>query len=130
MPVYWYDGLSVGNAEIDGQHKKLLDMINDLESALAKKQGYPELGDIARRMQDYARYHFSTEEKHMEFARYPEKAAHLAEHEVFIERAMGLSFTPDDTGNHPQKVLEFLRDWLITHIHGTDKLLGAFLQGM
>jgi hemerythrin-like metal-binding protein len=130
MPAVWHDSFSIGIPEIDGQHKKLLGLINDLESALLRKQGDAALRDIARRMQEYARFHFATEEKYMANARYPETGQHLDQHAVFCERATALSFSPDDPENHPLQVLTFLSDWLVTHIHGTDKKLGAYLQGM
>lgn len=43
---------------------------------------------------------------------------------------MGPSFAPDESDSHPQAAPDFLRGWLLTHIHGADKLPGAFLQGL
>ncbi len=130
MPAVWRDSFAIGIPEIDGQHKKLLGLINDLEAVLLQKQGDAAFADIARRMQDYARFHFVTEEKYMESAGYPETEEHLAQHAVFTVRAAALRFSPDDPENHPLKLLAFLSDWLLVHIHGTDKKMGAFLSGM
>ena len=130
MPVVWRDSFCIGIPEIDGQHRKLLGLINDLEAALLHKQGDAALGDIARRMREYARFHFATEEKYMAGANYPETEQHLAQHAVFTERAAALDGTPGDPENHPLQVLTFLSDWLLVHIHGTDKKMGAYLQGM
>ena len=129
MPLSWHQGLAVGVPEMDGQHKKLLDLINDLEAALDQGEGSDLLG-IARRMQDYARYHFATEEKRMAFACYPDADSHRAEHASFIAQAAALDPARDIPPGSPRQVLEFLRTWLVTHISGTDRTLGAFLQGM
>lgn len=130
MPLTWHQGLAVGVPEMDGQHRKLLDLINDLEAALDAGRDPESLGDIARRMQDYARYHFATEEKRMAYACYPDTEAHRAEHASFIAQAQALDPSRDIPAASPRLVLEFLRNWLVTHISGTDKTLGAFLQGM
>lgn len=130
MPLAWHPGLAVGVPEIDAQHRKLLDLANDLEAALDEGRDATALAAIARRMQDYTRYHFAAEEKRMDFACYPDAAAHKAEHAVFIAQARALDPALDIPAASPRQVLAFLRDWLVTHISGTDKTLGAFLQGM
>ena len=37
--IQWNDSLKVGVAEIDKQHQKLVDMINDLHDAMRQGQG-------------------------------------------------------------------------------------------
>lgn len=128
MPVYWYEGLSVNISAIDSQHKKLLDMINDLEDAIAKKRATRELAALSDRMADYAKEHFATEERLMQDHAFPGLDEHVAEHEAFIDKVMALEFAPDDWGNEPEAVLDFLRGWLVQHIHGTDQLYGPFLN--
>ena len=125
MPVAWSDGLSVGIAEIDGQHRKLLGLMNGLEAALGHGRDAAALDRIARQMADYARYHFAAEERRMDYALYPDAAAHKAEHAEFRAEAESLL-----AAGRPGPALDFLRGWLLTHIQGTDRKLGAFLQGM
>jgi len=129
MPVYWYDALALNVEEIDSQHKRIIDMYNALEQAIASRRGVTHLARLTDEMIAYAREHFKTEEELMSRYAYPQFEGHAAEHEAFIDKTMGLAFSPDDDQNSPVKMLEFLKNWIIEHILGTDKPLGFYLNG-
>jgi hemerythrin len=58
----WSEGLSVGNATIDSEHQKLLQMINDVENAIRAKDR-SNLPDLFKELEAYVSLHFSDEEK-------------------------------------------------------------------
>lgn len=117
----WNDGFSVNVCEIDQQHQKLVDMLNDFYERLEKnpKQAFHALVDS---LVEYAKYHFATEEKYFEKFTYSDSAAHIAEHRKFEEQVLSvrnklkegelvLSF----------EITTFLKNWLTSHIKDSDK---------
>ncbi|WP_406656316.1 bacteriohemerythrin [Methanolobus sp. ZRKC2] len=120
--VTWSDKYSMNIKEIDEQHQSLVRMINELHDAMLQAKSKEVALGIINNMAEYTQYHFSTEEKYMQQFEYPGYAAHKKEHDKFIEKVgnfkndyesgkTGLSFD----------LLNFLKDWLVTHIQESDK---------
>lgn len=118
----WSDDLSVQVDEIDGQHKKLIDLINKLHDAMLTKQGKQIVSQIIDELAAYTVYHFQTEEKYMLQFKYPALTRHKKEHDNFVNTVdtfhkdyeagkLGLSI----------EIMTFLRDWVSNHIKGTDQ---------
>jgi hemerythrin len=64
----------------------------------------------------------------MEQNGYPDFTTHRAEHELMIARVEEvLNHYQRDPESAMQNALDFLRDWLINHINGTDKQYSKFL---
>jgi hemerythrin len=64
----------------------------------------------------------------MEQNGYPDFTTHRAEHELMITRVEEvLNHYQRDPESAMQNALDFLRDWLINHINGTDKQYSKFL---
>lgn len=123
MPLMeWTDDLNVGFELIDKQHRVLLDMINELYDALMEIQGQEALRKIVNRMVEYAAIHFMVEEKHMIEHGYPDYENHKIIHDSFSRKALDLKNQLSEEGFVLSlDVLNFLRDWLIDHIQGTDR---------
>ena len=118
----WDDTFSVGIREIDGQHQKMIAMINGLHEATEKGYEAWMLSDLVHGLIDYASTHFRAEEQYMTkfgFAGYQE---HEAEHDRFVGKVLdyqnqlsaGRAITSSE-------LMTFLKDWLVRHILGTDK---------
>ncbi len=125
----WSDEFSVNVKEIDDQHRKLVELINKLHTAMAERKGKEVLGGIIKELMDYTAYHFSTEEKYFEMYNYPEKLAHIQEHNDFVRKVQEFQ-----KGFEAGKILlsvdimNFLTDWLRRHILGSDKKYGPFFN--
>ena len=118
----WDDSYSVDVAEIDEQHKKLVGMINKLHDALEQKKDETVVDDILNDLIDYADEHFSVEEKYFDKFSYEETVPHKKQHRQFIERVGNLKRGHRAGGETlSQDVLQFMKDWLIGHINGSDK---------
>jgi hemerythrin-like metal-binding protein len=121
--------LSTGIGEQDTQHKKLIDLINQLNDAMQAGHGADVLGKVLNELVNYTVFHFGYEEKLMGQHKYEDTPAHKAEHTKFVQ-TVGDFKKKFDSGNAviTVEIMNFLRDWLTSHIMKTDKKLGQSLN--
>ncbi len=133
--IAWSDGYAVGVKEIDDQHKMLLAILNDVNRAIADALGERKLHhllwDNFERLNEYAAFHFMSEEKLMQ-AHLPTDAAmarHIAQHRQYWVRIDEFKQRARDNeaGILPQ-LAGFLNDWWLQHIQVTDAQLGRELN--
>jgi hemerythrin-like metal-binding protein len=132
-PIQWSDTMLIGVAEVDSQHRILVDTLFEAKTKLTGNVADPVFEQITRDLLAYAIYHFDTEEQLMRQHGYaaaaPEDAAaHLHQHRHFSERVVAMR--NDARAGKPgsrDALLTFLQDWLINHILTTDKRLGQFI---
>jgi hemerythrin len=83
--IEWRDDFSVGVAEVDHEHRELIDLINqayaELVAGSSGASPSEALGEIHARIAG----HFALEEKVMRQARYDRLAAHKAAHETLLD---------------------------------------------
>ena len=127
--VTWNDSFSVNIAQIDKQHKKLVDMINELHAAMKTGQGKDVMGKVLNGLVSYTTTHFETEEKLFREHDYPDAAAHQMEHRAFVAQVMDFK-NGFDSGKLTVsvKVMNFLAKWIQDHIQGSDKQYAGFLN--
>ncbi len=113
----WRDEFSVGIPEIDAQHKRMVKFINDLQSAMLSGQGDDALQIIFGELFEYVQTHFDLEEGLMSQAGYPALARHRKEHKRFARKVVALrdKFRGSRLSISVE-VLDFLRQWLDSHI--------------
>lgn len=128
--LVWSDEkFSVGIDLIDHQHKKLVEMVNVLHEARLAGKAPDAIGSVLTDLIDYTQYHFHTEEELMQTYAYPGFNVHKREHDALAGHAASL--LKDYQSGKRTVTLElalFLKEWLTTHIQGTDRNFGAFLQ--
>jgi len=125
----WNELLSVGVAEFDAQHKKLVGMINTLHDAMAKGQGREVLKPILDGLMDYTQTHFAAEERRMQQCGYPAYLQHKVQHDALMRKVNDLKKRFEaGQGTLTVEILNFLKDWLVNHIQGTDKKYAPFLS--
>lgn len=125
----WQASYSVGIEAIDNDHKKLLNLINQLQTA-AHYQTDPQYEREAfDALVDYTKTHFRREEELMETHGYPSYVAHKGEHTAMIAKVDELmrryNDNPQDT---IEEAVQFLKKWLLNHINGTDQGYSQFLR--
>lgn len=127
--ITWTDKLSVGVIEIDTQHKRLIDLINQLNDAVHADKDTKALGKVLEELVKYTEYHFTTEEHLMLQRNYADSPAHKAEHKRFVDTISAFK-KKFDSGDAKISVdlMHFLRDWLTNHIMGTDMKFGKSLK--
>lgn len=130
MPLFeWTEEYSVNVRKLDEQHKKLVEMVNDLDDAIKAGNDDAVLRDVLGRLLDYTAYHFVTEEKLLEQHEYPDLLRHKNDHNTLSWRVLDLRgrYQSGD-GVDAGEVLDFLTGWLKNHILYSDKKYGAFLN--
>lgn len=125
----WDEKFSVGMEEIDDQHKKLIDMINDLSDAMSAGKSKEVMGDILKGLVQYGVIHFDTEEKLFKRYNYENSAEHIKQHEGFKKEATKL-LEEYEAGSFKVSLetLMFLKDWVINHIKKQDLQYKGKLQ--
>ncbi|MBK7975276.1 MAG: hemerythrin family protein [Deltaproteobacteria bacterium] len=131
MPLMeWTPKLSVGIGQFDGEHQKLVGMVNDLFDAVQAGRGKDRLGPILDGLIAYTKTHFAAEERLMQQHQYPTFAAHKAEHDALTKQVLDVQqkFNGGATAALSMEVMSFLKNWLVKHILGTDKSYGPYLN--
>ena len=83
-----------GSSRFDTQHKKLLDLTNELYQACLvndKTTVDTVFKDTMNRMVEYVRYHFGIEQEILKRVNYPEYAEHKSQHETLIKQILEAS---------------------------------------
>ena len=130
MPIIeWDESMAVGVAQIDGQHRDLVRLINELFDAYQAGGDRPALEKVVRRLCDYTLGHFALEEGFMDRCCYPGMDRHLSEHMECSMKAIDF-FTAYIEGQDTLtgEVLNYLVAWFRSHTTGTDRALGAHLN--
>ena len=126
----WKDEYSVGLDSIDQQHRKLINLINQLTTAIEYSTGEEFEREALSELVDYTKTHFTYEEGLMEDNGYPHFEAHKAQHRAMIAEVEAvLAEYEKDQDTAMRHAVDFLKDWLIHHINGTDKKYSSFLIG-
>ena len=117
----WKNEYAVNIGSIDAQHRNLFAIGRELYAAMTAGQGKAALGRILDRLVQYTAGHFAHEERLMQLHKYPDFAAHKAQHDALGKQV--LAFQAEYNAGRVAmavQVLQFLKDWLETHIKGSD----------
>lgn len=118
----WSDSFSVGIKAFDDDHKILIKLVNDINKAMLEGKSKTVIRKIVNELVDYTKYHFDREEATMKKANYSDFSSHKKIHDELISQVTKINNDlNNDKSNVSLELLEFLKDWLITHIQGTDK---------
>lgn len=127
--IVWRETYSVGIQKIDDQHKVLISIINELYEAHKQGTSQTVIVEVLEKLINYTNYHFSMEEDLFTQYDYPQQKDHVDEHKYFVGQVADLK-QESRKGNLllSLKTIDFLKDWTINHILGTDMDFSSFLQ--
>ena len=125
----WNPEYSLGHGDIDGQHKKLFELASELHTAMMQGKGKDALSATLGNLIAYTKTHFANEERLMQTYHYPAYPEHKAAHDAFTARVLEFhkEFKAGRVGMTIE-LLQFLKDWLRTHIGETDRKVATFLK--
>jgi hemerythrin len=120
--IEWNARLSLGIDEIDTQHRKLIELINDLDRAMEQGKGKAVIGRTIDGLVAYTQFHFGAEEKLMTECGYPGVERHKLDHVAFVKKLIDFKYgyAKGQIGLSIA-VMSFLSNWLTGHIQGTDR---------
>ena len=130
MPlITWSDTYSIKVPAMDEQHKKLLNIMNELHEAQKQGKSKEVIEKTLKGLVDYTRTHLSAEERFLQQNKYPKLAEHQAIHKnllASVQKYMdkykaGESVIAAELNN-------FLKDWLLKHILNVDMEYGKFIN--
>ena len=128
----WDHHFVTGLAQVDDQHRKLVDIINKLSELLTEDVIHIEdVNQIYNELANYAVYHFNEEESFMlevgVDARHVN--SHIDIHKGFLENVSSIysGISPDNL-QHAEFFLKFLIHWLAFHILGQDQDLAKQIK--
>lgn len=124
----WNEKLDLGVKDMNGEHQKLIDLMNhlyDLNHANASKA---EVGGAVKALADWTITHFEHEEAFMESIDYPELKTHRLIHENLLAQLKEHMEAYEAGSNNQldEKFFLFLKVWLTGHIMGIDMKYGKF----
>jgi hemerythrin len=127
--IKWSESYSVHIDEIDKQHKKLFDMINEFYNKVVNHSNDELIFELVKGMRIYVQTHFNYEEELMKRYNYSHYNVHKKQHDSFVQKVMELE-------NKLKKgitvvsfeITSFLKDWIKNHILTIDIQYSKFLN--
>lgn len=127
----WDDTLSVEIDEIDEDHRRLVDLFNVLNQAIADGDRDDIIEAILDELIALTAWHFKHEERLMIKYRFDGYTAHKDEHADLVSSALELQEKFVTQGKKLlQEDIDYLEVWLTRHIFTTDMQLGTYLNAV
>lgn len=122
----WKDDLSVGNAAIDADHKKLIVMVNGVEAMIRARDSFA-LPQALEQLEHHLFAHFVNEEKIAQAVNFPFDQNKL-QHQYILKEFQNMKNELLDkkgiwSNGAAEHYSHFLSDWVIDHILKEDMLL-------
>lgn len=117
--MVWTNDLNTGIDVIDGQHKRIVEHINQLHDA-RQRHDKTAVGEVIEATIDYMLSHFAFEEALMEDAEYEFVRPHKQVHEFFAMRMTDFQTRFRAGEDVSEELQNFLNRWLVTHIRNDD----------
>jgi len=122
----WNQFFETGLADVDAQHRHLVDLLNQLGSQI--DSGAPEQVDgLLLELAHYTVQHFDCEESLMAECRVDpaHQDHHRQTHQRFVAQVQAWLATRHEAGQlSPKQLVNYLADWLVFHILGEDQSMG------
>ena len=128
MDVHWKDEYATGHADMDKDHRTLVDILAVLAT------GYCEHDLVDSQIKMLERYvagHFAREERLMTAGGFPDLAAHLEQHQHFRDdvRRMRQQWNAGDNPKLQAEIIDRLTHWLLEHIAVADRAYVPWIAG-
>lgn len=123
------DDLCTGSTLIDGDHRRLADLVNAFFQSMQNGEGNDPVRKSMQELIAYTAEHFAREEAEMARIQYVAALAHRGEHTKLLKQLIELKDMLDAGGRmNAPAVADFLGAWLRDHIRAADMKLAAALK--
>ena len=134
MSIAWRDAMSVGDPVIDEDHRHLVDLINNFETAVSGVINHKRIARVLLGLVEYTGEHFAREEDLQLKVRYPFHDSHRRSHRDVLKKLSDIvavyTKTPDgpDRDRMVTDLGTFLKEWLVDHIIQSDLRMKPYIQ--
>ena len=130
MPtITWQDRYLIDIPMIDNQHRYLLQLFNTFYHGYNTSPSKCCLSELLDNLSAYTSYHFSLEERWMEYLQYPVLNTHHKQH-AYLSLLVG-QIQQEYKGqeiNSSIEAINMLHNMLVSHIQESDSDFGYFIQ--
>ncbi len=128
--LHWKPNLSLGDAAIDSDHKRMIDLSNRLHFMTLAGDDTEAVSEVLAELLTYVRVHFAREEAMMRRCRYPGLRDHQRCHREFASRLRSFvaDFEADPELFDMSAFYDFVAEWMLVHVLDEDMKLVPFLQ--
>lgn len=132
----WKEEYSLNIEEIDKQHKKLLEIGREAYDIAVIDDGYDrydEIMTIIDALLDYTKYHFEYEEKMLKEYNYSHLHDQEEAHGFYVYKMKEVASRDEEEIDDNQRkvvleIIDFLSEWISTHINIEDRKYALFLK--
>ncbi len=128
--IVWEDKkYSVGQEELDNQHKKIFELINQLSAQGQVDVDSELVSTVLEELLHYSEEHLRYEEEVLMQCSYEDFDAHRQQHWQYLEKISNLSVAAMAHENKvPDEIIMFLREWWTGHILSEDMKYRSALE--
>jgi methyl-accepting chemotaxis protein len=120
--ISWDKKYMIGITSIDLQHKKLVEIINELYMGFGAADNSRILKRVIKQLIEYTEYHFGEEEKFFAQTEYPDMKEHLSQHRKFVKKMKQFAKEVEKGDISASfDIIDYLKKWLLDHISKTDR---------
>lgn len=125
----WADDMEIDRGLKDDDHRKLVDLVNELHTATTEGRGQEVVESIMQRLIGYTMEHLEREERLMAELYFPHLERHKIGHQHFANQLRQLEAKYHlGSISVASKLSAVLRDWLSLHIRRSDKEIKVFIR--
>lgn len=126
MPlIEWRKEFETGVADVDHEHRELVDLINRLHENIAGGAARTRIAEFLGEVFARIAAHFALEESIMRKHAYDEYEAHKAEHEKLLDEIRDIMDAQQDdpSSAYADGLALTVRDWFVNHFKSKDARL-------
>ncbi len=119
--------VAIGIAAFDKEHEEIVAAVNALQQAVEAGKDRSETAPLLRKLAAQTIAHFQSEEAMMAASKYPGLLLHALKHQYLIDQLTAFQARYSrDNSTIDRHSLNFLRDWVNTHIQNDDLNFGLW----
>lgn len=127
--IEWGENELVNVADIDNQHKEIINLLNELHEISEQKKPADYVLMVIQEILSKSNIHFRNEESLMQKYNFLNYYSHKIEHDRFIRKLK--EFIENDDPLEKSRISDliiYLKNWLKNHNEMKDKKMGLFLN--
>ena len=127
--IEWKTEFETGVADVDHEHRELVDLINELHAELGNERSTKDVSEFLGEVFARISAHFALEETIMRKYEYDEYEEHKRDHEKLLDDIRDImdAFEGGQFSNYDEALSRAVRDWFVNHFKTKDARLHRLL---